>query len=132
MSRLTRDGTAESVSRDQNIICPVQLTTSRIDNLTPLILALAVWHDHIHTYIQRQNMRHFTRDGTEQCKKSPSKTSLVHIYISRANPIDLDCFLKKNLNASTVVVDLLNISQSEGKIAKRLGGIIGCKDKTSS
>ena len=41
MSRLTRDGTAEPVSRDQilrhargqgNIIFPVQLTTSRIDN----------------------------------------------------------------------------------------------------
>ena len=130
MSRLTRDGTAESVSRDQNIICPVQLTTSKIGNLTPLILALAIWHDHIHTYIQRQNMRHFTRDGTEQCQSGPSKTSLVHIYTSRANPIDLDCYLKKNLNASTA--DLLNIPQSEGKIAKRLGGIIGCKDKTSS
>ena len=43
MSRLTRDGTAEPVSRDQilrhargqgNIIFPVQLTTSRIGNLT--------------------------------------------------------------------------------------------------
>ena len=75
-------------------------------------------------------MRHFTRDGTEQCQNSPSKTSLVHTYILRANPIDLDCYLKKNMNASTV--DLLNIPQSEGKIAKRLGGIIGCKDKTSS
>ena len=50
MSRLTRDGTAdEPVSRDQilrrergqgNIIFPVQLTTSRIGNLTRLILAL--------------------------------------------------------------------------------------------
>ena len=43
MNRLTRDGTAEPVSRDQilrhargqgNIIFPVQLTTSRIGNLT--------------------------------------------------------------------------------------------------
>ena len=49
MSRLTRDGTAEPVSRDQilrhargqgNIIFPVQLTTSRIGNLTRLIYAL--------------------------------------------------------------------------------------------
>ena len=49
MSRLTRDGTAESVSRDQilrhargqeNIIFPVQLTTSRIGNLTRLIHTL--------------------------------------------------------------------------------------------
>ena len=46
MNRLTRDGTAEPVSRDQilrhargqgNIIFPVQLTTSRIGNLAPLI-----------------------------------------------------------------------------------------------
>ena len=60
MSRLTRDGIAEPVSRDQiprrkrghgNIILdfPVQLTTSRISNLTRLILTLAVCDDH--TYI---------------------------------------------------------------------------------
>ena len=52
MSRLTRDGTDEPVSRDQilrrergqgNIIFifPVQLATSRISNLTRLILTLA-------------------------------------------------------------------------------------------
>ena len=49
MSRLTRDGTAEPVSRDQilrhargqgNIMLPVQLTTSRIGNLTRLIHTL--------------------------------------------------------------------------------------------
>ena len=49
MSRLTRDGTAEPVSRDQilrhareqgNFIFPVQLTTSRIGNLTRLIHTL--------------------------------------------------------------------------------------------
>ena len=49
MSRLTRDGTAEPVLRDQilrhargqgNIIFPVQLTTSRIGNLTRLIHTL--------------------------------------------------------------------------------------------
>ena len=49
MSRLTRDGTAEPVSRDQilrhargqgNIIFPVQLTTSRVGNLTRLIHTL--------------------------------------------------------------------------------------------
>ena len=59
MSRLTRDGTAEPVSRDQilrhargqgSIIFPVQLTTSRIGNLTRLILTLAICDDHI--YIQ--------------------------------------------------------------------------------
>ena len=50
MSRLARDGTAEPVSRDQilrrergqgNIHFPVQLTTSRIGNLTRLIHTLA-------------------------------------------------------------------------------------------
>ena len=52
MIRLTRDGTAEPVSRDQILrhergdreisISPVQLTTSRIDNLTRLILLLLI------------------------------------------------------------------------------------------
>ena len=51
MSRLTRDGTAEPVSRDQilrrergqgNIHFPVPLTTSRIGNLTRLIHTLAI------------------------------------------------------------------------------------------
>ena len=63
MSRLTRDGTAEPVSRDQilrhargqgNIIFPVQLTTSRIGNLTRLIhtlLYVMAIHTYIHTYI---------------------------------------------------------------------------------
>ena len=62
MSRLTRDGTAEPVSRDQilrhargqgNIIFPVQLTTSRIGNLTRLIhtlLYVMTMHTYIHTY----------------------------------------------------------------------------------
>ena len=59
MSRLTRDGTAEPVSRDQiprhargqgNILFPVQLTTSRIGNLTRLIHTL-LYVMTIHTYI---------------------------------------------------------------------------------
>ena len=58
MSRLTRDETAEPVPRDQtlrrergqgNIHFPVQLTTSRIGNLTQLILTLVICEDH--TYI---------------------------------------------------------------------------------
>ena len=61
MSRLTRDGTAEPVSRDQilrhargqgNTIFPVQLTTSRIGNLTRLIhtlLCVMIIHTYIHT-----------------------------------------------------------------------------------
>ena len=59
MSRLTRDGTAEPVSRDQilrhargqgNTNFPVQLTTSRIGNLTRLIHTL-LYVMTIHTYI---------------------------------------------------------------------------------
>ena len=60
MSRLTRDGTAEPVSRDQilrhvreqgNIIFPVQLTTSRIGNLTRLIhtLLYVMTYTYIHS-----------------------------------------------------------------------------------
>ena len=59
-SRLTRDGTAENASRDQILrrvrgrgifIFPVQLTTSRIGNLTRLIRTLLHVMT-IHTYIQ--------------------------------------------------------------------------------
>ena len=62
MSRLTRDGTAEPVSRDQilrhargqgNIISPVQLTTSRIGNVTRLLIHTLLYVMTIHnTYIQ--------------------------------------------------------------------------------
>ena len=55
---MTRDGTAEPVSRDQIfkeiLISPVQLTTSRIGNLTGLILTFAMC-DHTY-YIQLRNL----------------------------------------------------------------------------
>ena len=63
MSRLTRDGTAEPVSREQtlrhawgqgNIHFPVQLTTSRIGNLTRLIHTL-LYVMTIHTYIYNRS-----------------------------------------------------------------------------
>ena len=61
MSRLTRDGTAELISRDEILrrerdreICifPVQLTTSRMGNLTRLIhtLLYVFTIDYIHSY----------------------------------------------------------------------------------
>ena len=59
MSRLTRDGTAEAVSRDQILrhargqgilFFPVKLTMSRIGNLTRLIHTL-LYVMTIHTYI---------------------------------------------------------------------------------
>ena len=72
MSRLTRGGTAEPVSRDQifrrepgqgNIHFPVQLTTSRIGNLTRLILTLLNVMT-IHTYILVHNRKIVTRSPT--------------------------------------------------------------------
>ena len=63
MSRLTRDGTVEPVSRDQTLrrergqeafIFPVQLTMSRIDKIYPVDPSFAICDDytyilHIHT-----------------------------------------------------------------------------------
>ena len=86
MSRLTRDGTAEPLSRDQilrhargqgNIIFPVQLTTSRIGDLTRLIhtlLYVMTIHTYMHTYILYEGecrkeggmTRRLTRDGTAE------------------------------------------------------------------
>ena len=74
MSRLTRDGTAEPISRDQilrhargqrNIIFPVQLTLSRIGNPTRLIHTLAICDDHtyIHTYYVLLNTDKRSKDG---------------------------------------------------------------------
>ena len=80
MSRLTRDGTAEPVSRDQilrhargqgNIIFPVQLTTSRIDNLTRLIHTL-LYVMTIHTYIPRIQL---------PTSKFGNLTRLIHITL---------------------------------------------------
>ena len=77
MSRLTRDGTAEPVSRDQilrhargqgNIVFSVQLTTSRIGNLTRLIHTL-LFVMTIHTYIHSslvlcgENMHEFKENS---------------------------------------------------------------------
>ena len=80
MSRLTRDGTAEPISRDQilrhargqeNIIFPVQLTTSRIGNLTLLIHTLLyVMTIHIHTYIDTYILHHATNYSKETAKKT--------------------------------------------------------------
>ena len=71
MSRLTRDGTAEPVSRDQFfrleldseiLFLSVQLTLSRIGNLIRLILTLLLYicDDYIHTY-----SRNASFDGPE-------------------------------------------------------------------
>ena len=70
MSRLTRDATAEPVSRDQILrangdmeksilIFPVQLTTSRIGNITRLILTLAILCDDHTSYIPAEHFFFF-------------------------------------------------------------------------
>ena len=81
MSRLTRDGTAEPVSRDQilrhargqgNIISPVQLTTSRIGTLTRLIhtlLYVMTIHTYIYTYMKSKLARESERSSLFEPKK---------------------------------------------------------------
>ena len=89
MSRLTRDGTTEPVSRDQilrhargqgNIIFPVQLTTSRIGNLTRLIhtlLYVMTIHTYIHTYMGFRE-----RSGSTTAPSIPTRHSLITITAS--------------------------------------------------
>ena len=119
MSRLTRDGTAEPVSRDQilrhergqgNIhFFPVQLTTCRTGNLTRLIHSLATIYmcDHtyihyIHTYImvttrysrptQGSKSRQKVMRLYKQWHRPISKRFIKPPYsISRAASIDSDC-----------------------------------------
>ena len=81
MSRLTRDKTAEPVSRDQilrhargqgNIIFPVQLTTSRIGNLTRLIhslLHVMTIHTYIHTPTRAKKNKNITKQNRNDKKK---------------------------------------------------------------
>ena len=87
MSRLTRDGTAEPVSRDQilrhargqgNTIFPVQLTTSRIGKLTRLIhtlLYVMTIHTYINTYI------HTYKEKAEMVQKNTRKK--LHLQINK-------------------------------------------------
>ena len=94
MSRLTRDGTAESVSRDQILgdrgilIFPVQLTTSRIGNLTRLIhtlLYVMIIHTYIHTYIH-------TRDAAAELGSNPvSKDQIQPEYVDEPADAGRDC-----------------------------------------
>ena len=99
MRRLTRDGTAEPVSRDTgangDFFFPVQLTTSRICNLTGLIHTVmysAVSDDHsIHTYykyisiIAQDPVKYQTHDPVEIRShlfrtKDPTASTWLPIY----------------------------------------------------
>ena len=89
MSRLTRDGTAEPVSRDQilrreqrgqgNIhfpcsFFPVQLTTSRIGNLTRLIHTLAIFVTILQVYTYYMYSYINRHAGTAQIKTETKDT----------------------------------------------------------
>ena len=87
MSRLARDGTAEPISRDQkfsgangdreNMFFPVQLTTSRIGNLTRLILTLALCDDP-YTYIL-----YLTQDSIHTYSTLPQDSVYGHHIINQ-------------------------------------------------
>ena len=126
MGRLTRDGTAEPVWRDQilrrargqgNIIFPVQLATSRIGNLTRLIHTL-LYVMTIHTYILRLNL---VLTGFLPSSAAASIYLFKPPYAIGSVPS-----LKKKLNASKPP----ELSPSGG-MSKYLGGNIGCRDKSS-
>ena len=85
ISRLTRDGTAEPVLRDQilwrereqeNIIFPVQLTTSRIDNLTQLNLLL-LYVMTIHTYSENG----MCKETSQYIRETPWRRSTYLILV---------------------------------------------------
>ena len=87
MGRLTRDGTAEPVSRDQIlrrergqgiIAFPGQLTTSRNGNLTRLILTLTIYDDltYVHTRCtERNQLKTGTRSEKNNRKSRQKKTN---------------------------------------------------------
>ena len=97
MSRLTRDGTAEPVSRDQilrhargqgNIIFPVQLTTSRIGNLTRLIhtlLYVMTIHTYIHTYPDLLGGKTSLSSSNTQAISTTFKSSPSHVVVFDAH-----------------------------------------------
>ena len=81
ISRLTRDWTAEPVSRDQIsgangdreiFTFPVQLTTNRIVNLTQLILTLAMCDNHTYIHDDRPGFRGYLQFN---------KYTYIHTYI---------------------------------------------------
>ena len=99
MSRLTRDETTETVSRDQVLganadreifIFPIQLTSSRIGNLTRLILTLAICDDYINI--------HTSNYFTKQCaalRDSLHSTAKVDLQFIRSERIIIEQAFKR-------------------------------------
>ena len=118
MSRLTRDGTAEPVSRDQILrrergqgknSFPVQLTTCRVGNVTRLIHTLAICVT-IHTYIM-VTTRYSDHQGSSSrqnpCQVQPTE-DIGNLSASRR------CLWVRT-TLSTVVWSVASISESESR-----------------
>ena len=95
MSRLTRDGTAEPVSRDQilrhargqgNIIFPVQLATSRIGNFTRLIHTL-LYVMTIHTYIHTPQPLKPSLSSPPLCQTPGCRSGRNRSTLSPSHPV---------------------------------------------
>ena len=105
MSRLTRDGTAEPISRDQILrhargqgilIFPVRLTTSRIGCLTRLIHTL-LYVMTIHTYIHTVDPRLLPSGNpfkyhVEALSLQPMKTVHHYNHVGCCTTLFLFCF----------------------------------------
>ena len=133
---------------------PVQLTTSRIGNLTRLIHTLALCGT-IHTYCKAQVVSSYSRN-VGVVRRLPflsfpflyrrhtngSRARFIlepNKYISCKVPVDPTWYVRVQAPGEVArfkekSVDLLGIPQSGGggEMSRRLGGIKGCKYKTSS
>ena len=135
MSRLTRDGTAEPIPRDQffrhargqgNIIFPVQLSTSWIGNLTRLIHTM-LYVIIIHTYPRNWNMTALLaleeqeKKNIARCNQLASSSahhrvadqSLFYLYEAVKHSLEL-CTKYYVYHASQLPIDRLLISRTNG------------------
>ena len=120
MSRLTRDGTAKPVSRDQilrhargqgNTIFPVQLTTSRNWQPYPVDPYAAICDDHtyVYTYILHNNESNLDRPGLlSPTHDQRSQQQTGQITLQRPVLINKSKFLK-----ATQCTDIIFNAQPE-------------------
>ena len=120
MSRLTRDGTAENPSREtrfsgangdrEMFIFPVQLTTSRVGNLTRLIHTL-LYVMTIHTY---ENTKRLAFDRPRAGYLSPRSLPLQAQYAEAVSQKHAPKHAAKKYTA--VNMNLLKLTQTVGGI----------------
>ena len=139
MSRLTRDGTAEPVSRDQilrhargqgNIIFPGSADHEQDWQPYPVDQYSAIRDDHtyIYTYYVRMHSHHLHHTVANPLLLT-SKYYSASGQLNKENCVSCALCLKKNQNAPRPSE---NPPVRGQKMSKRLGGIEGCKYKTSS